>query len=78
MQTSFDALINQFYRIVLLESNATNSDFTRTNNTQSLAGANRDVIQTMDTGAKHTISTFVNQIRIQLTRQSRKTVVFYN
>ena len=47
MQTSFDALINQFYRIVLLESNATNSDVTRTNNTQSLAGANRDVIQIM-------------------------------
>ena len=30
------------------ESNATNANFTRTNSTQSLAGANRDVGQAMD------------------------------
>ena len=30
------------------EGNATNTYFTRTSNTQSLAGANRAVIQTMD------------------------------
>ena len=30
------------------ECNATNVNFTRTNNTQSLAGANRDVMQTMN------------------------------
>ena len=30
------------------EGNATNTNFKRTNNTQSLAGANRAVIRTMD------------------------------
>ena len=32
------------------ESNTTNANFTRTNNTQSLAVANRDVIQTTGAG----------------------------
>ena len=30
------------------ESNATNSNFTRTNNTHSLAGANLDEVKTVD------------------------------
>ena len=38
-------ILDSFTQIVP-ESNVANADFTRTNNTQSLADANRDVVQT--------------------------------